>query len=528
MTDFEVAAETDQPHASRNYRKWAARGMLLLVAAGLTAGVWQWLGARGRTSRSGKPLLAAAHLGPFIHEVIERGDIASSSNVDVRSEVRQRTNNGGVAILEIVPEGAYVRPGDFLVRLDDSALQFELLQQQISVKNSEALVSQAETSLETAELAVEEFESGTYKQGVEELQALLLVAQENLRRAEEYLHYSERLAAKGYVTNIQLDADRFAVLKAKKDFAVAETKLNILTNFTKEKTLKRLESDVQAAEAKLRATKDSHQIELDRLKNVEEQIAKCRITAPVNGQVVYANDSGRSSDVLIEEGRMVRERQTIIRLPDHEKMQVVAKVNESHVDLIEPGQTVAIRVDALPGVELTGVVRKVAEYPLPTSSYTAHVKNYATEIEIHDPPKDLRPGMTAEVAVLVEHREQALQVPVQSVVERAGHFFCIVQAADEDLAAREVEIGATNDKFVVIESGLAADDQVCVSPQPYLTDMDLPEADDTSEPRLALHERARQAIKPSVGSARKHLVKKPVLKKPRGDEEFTETQAGGL
>jgi len=489
--------------------------VVLLVAV---AGAAYWFMSGGKQDSIGQPLLAPVVSAPFIHEVVERGDIGSSSNVDVRCEVRLR-NTQGVAILEIVPEGTYVQPGELLARLDDSSLQFEHSQQQIVVKNSEALTVQAEAGRETAELAEQEYESGTYKQGVEEIEALVLVAVENLRRAEEYLRYSERLAAKGYVTNIQLDADRFAVEKAKKDLDVAETKRDVLVNFTKEKTMKRLQADIQAAEAKVRAAEESHQIELDRLKNIEEQIAKCRIVAPVAGQVVYANDSGRSSEPLIEEGRLVRERQTIIRLPDPKQMQVVAKVNESNVDKINKGQTVAIRVDALPGVQLTGQVRKVAEYPLPTSSYTAHVKNYATEIEVHSPPPELRPGMTAEVAILVEQRPTALQVPVQAVIERVGRFYCLLANSPQTIEAREVEIGASNDKFVVIESGLAVNDQVCVTPKNYLDRVDLPEASDVQEPRLALHAKAKQEIQAARASkmakaSKKrgpHVVRKPVL-----------------
>ncbi len=529
MTEVTEAGHTLEPRPRKQLPKWVQRGLIVGALVCVVAGGWQWLSARQKSSRMGEPLLAEVVHGPFIHEIVERGDIDSSSNVDVRSEVRLRNQNGGIAILEIVPEGSNVKPGDFLVRLDDSALQFEMVQQQISVKTSEAMVVQAQTAVETAQLTLEEYESGTFKQEVEELEALALVAEENQRRAEEYLHYSERLAAKGYVTNIQLDADRFAVQKAKKDSEVAQTKLDVLTNFTKEKTLKRLNADILAAQAKLRTTRESHQIELDRLKSIEDQVAKCRISAPVNGQVVYANDNGRSSEPLIEEGRLVRERQTIIRLPDPKKMQVVAKVNESHIDLIKPGQTVAIRIDALPGVTLTGAVRKVAEYPLPTSSFTAHIKNYATEIEIHEPPSDLRPGMTAEVAILVEQLPQALQVPVQAVIERAGRFYCVLAMDDEELAAREVNIGASNDKFVVIESGLVESDRVCITPQPFLEDLELPEPS-TSEPRMAVHNRARQAIQANTAVSQRqvHTVKKPVLEGENAEVVAAPTQGDSL
>ncbi|MBS0208045.1 MAG: efflux RND transporter periplasmic adaptor subunit [Planctomycetes bacterium] len=500
-------------------KKWTALVLSVLLIAGVATGAWFRAGRADDGLPETPPMTAEVVEGPFLNEVVERGDIDSSSNVEVRSEVRSRTSVG-TTILEIVPEGTRVEPGDFLVRLDDSALQTELIQQQIIVKNSEALMIQAATAVETAILTLQEYESGTYKQSVEELQAAKLVAEENLRRAEEYLLYSERLATKGYVTTIQLDADRFAVQKAQKDLDVAETKLDVVTNFTKEKTVKRYEADIQAAEARLRAAKDSHQIELSSLNKIETQIAKCAINAPVAGQVVYANETGRATEPLIAEGRVVRERQTIVRLPDHEKMQVTAKVNESRVDLIKSGQTVAIHVDALPGVVLTGSVRKVAEYPLPTSVFTGNVKNYQTDIDIHDPPEDLRPGMTAEVNILVEQRELAMQVPIQAIVERGGRHFCLIEDdTTHRLSAREVEISSSNDTQLVVESGLKLGERVVISPNPYLESVQLPDGEDTQEPKMAIHRRAQRSAEDAHVAQKpiEHVVKKPVVEVARGE-----------
>ncbi len=446
--------------------------MLTLLAGG---GYWGYkqLFAGDSTDGASRFLTAEVKRDVFVHEVVERGDIDSSSNVEVRCEVRSRQQSG-TSILEIVPEGTHVNEGDFLVRLDDSNLQNELILQQISVQNSDASVIQAQTAVETAELARQEYENGTYKQEVEEVQSLVFVAEENLRRAEEYYRYSLRLAAKGYVTSIQLEADKFAVEKAKKDLDVAKTKQDVLINFTKERTLRRLDADILAAKAKLRAAQESHQLEVAQLEQIKEQITKCVVRAPTKGQVVYANDAYRSSEPLIEEGRLVRERQTMIRLPNPEKMQVVAKINESRIDLVQEKMDAIIRIDALPGVELRGTVRKVSEYPLPTSSYTSHLKNYATMIEIKDPPPDLRPGMTAQVAVQVEQLENALQVPIQAVVEKGGRHFCLLTRDGEHFEPCEVAVGSNNHKFIVVEHGLDEHVQVAMTPKQYFDDADWP------------------------------------------------------
>jgi len=461
-----------QPTKRRRYVGVLALLAVVITAVGGFAG-WRVVSARNAARHTGQFLTAEVKRDAFIHEVVERGTIDSSHNVEVRCEVRSRSQNG-TPILEIVDEGTHVNEGDFLVRLDDSLLQADLVQQQIVVQNSDAAMIQAETVVETSLLARQEYENGTYKQEVEEVQSLVFVAEENLRRAEEYYRYSLRLASKGYVTNIQLEADKFAVDKAKKDLDVANTKQDVLINFTKEKTLKRLDADILAAQAKLRASKESHQIELKQLHTIEEQIAKCTILAPASGQVVYANDSQRNADVLIEEGRLIRERQTIVRLPNPKKMQVVAEINESRIDLVREGMKASIKIDALPGVELVGHVRRVSEYPLPTSSFTSHLKNYATEIEIDVPSGDLRPGMTAQASIMVEELDSALQVPIQAVMERGGRHFCLQADEEHGLQPREIAVGSTNSKFMVVREGLNEADEVVLLPKNHTDGIDWP------------------------------------------------------
>jgi len=425
-----------------------------------------------------KPLVGNVVVGRFLHEIVERGDVQSSSNVEVRCEVQMRTLASGTAILEIVPEGTVVEAGDFLVRLDDSTLQNDLTLQQIDCNASQALVIEAQTAVETAELSLSEYRSGTFKQEEEQFQSEIFVAKENYRRAEEYLKYSQRLAGKGYVTPIQLQADQFAVEKAQKELDVAETKLKVLQTYTREKMLKQLEAAVRTAEARLLAAQETDSVEQSRLNHIKAQIAKCIIRAPGPGQVVYANDSnGRGGEdvVLIEEGRTVRERQMLVRLPNPKKMQVSAKINESRIDLVKPGMPARVKIDALPDLVLEGRVRRVSEYPLQQySSYTAHIKEYATEIEILNPPPGLRPGMTAQAAVIVQERSQATQVPLQAVFERDGNYYCLTHSA-EGFAARQVNVGPTNDKFVVVEHGLQGNEQVVITPQQFVERVTLPE-----------------------------------------------------
>ncbi len=417
---------------------------------------------------------------PFVHTVLERGEIESSSNIEVRCQVRGRTS-AGVNILEIVPEGTFVNPGDFLVRLDDSLLQTQLIQQQIVSSNSEASVIESEAALESAKLALNEYDQGTFNELLAKQQSDVFVAEENMRRADEYVEYSRRLAERGYIPEAQVEADAFALEKSKKDLGVAQTKLEVLNKFTREKMMTQLRAAIQTADAKLRSRRKTWELDQVQLSNIIEQIKLCTISAPGAGQVVYENNRGRSSStILIEEGMPVRERQTIINLPDPTKMRVMTKVHESRIGNVKKGQPAELKLDAMPELPLAGTVTDVSEYPLPPINvYMAHVKEYTVAIEIDDPPADLRPGMTAEVNVLIEEIDDALQVPIEAVLQRCGEFYCAVSHEDGTIETRELTIGSANETNLVVLSGLTVDDEIVlnVSDEEVLECLTLPEDD---------------------------------------------------
>jgi hypothetical protein len=168
------------------------------------------------------------------------------------------------------------------------------------------------------------------------------------------------------------------------------------------KMANQFDADIKIAEAKLKS--DEKTLSWTKMELIESQIAKCVIKAPAAGQVVYANESGgrNGTDIIIQEGTLIRERQVIIRLPDPQKMQVKAKINESRVDFVQEGLPVKIKLDALPGVDLMGTIKRVNDYPIANGNwFGSSAKEYGTYVEVHNPPKSMRPGMTAEISIRV-------------------------------------------------------------------------------------------------------------------------------
>jgi HlyD family secretion protein len=442
--------------------------------------------------------LHKAERGEFVHEITERGEVQSASNVEIRCEVQSR-GVGGTTILEIIPEGTYVKSGDLLVRLDSSDLETQLNQQQIVCNNSQADVVKAKNDLEVAQIGKLEYLEGTFVQLEEAAKAKILVAKEDHDRSVDAKKYSEGLFTRGYITKLQLLADTFAVEKALLTQSAAETELRVLQKYTKPKMLTQFETAINTAAAKYDAVVQTHKLDLEKLNLVQTQVDKCTIRAENNGQVVYANSGDRraGNEVIIEEGTTVREHQVIVRLPDPTNMQVNAKINEAKVSMVAAGQSARIRMDAYPDQELTGKVEKVSEYPAPTGWFNSNVKEYETIIHIDQPPPGMRPGLTAEVKILVSRMDKVLQVPVQTVIEHGDQHYCLLPHGNP-WEARLVELGPTNDKYVVIRDGLQEGEEVVMGALSFRDKSALPKLAETPAAAKGKGKGTRPAVKGPV------------------------------
>jgi RND family efflux transporter MFP subunit len=413
---------------------------------------------------------------PLEIKVVEQGNLESTSNVDVRCEVEGGRVGGGsggggsgpgTQIIWIYKEGEFVQQGEKIVELDQSGLKQQEIEQQIVYEGARQALITAKNTHTAATIGVDEYLNGTFPKEVELVEAEITVAKENLRRAEDYAKYSDKLYQKGFLTLASLEADQFAVENAKLTLKAAETKKQSLVEFTRKKMIADLESLRDSAEASMKAAESKFKLEENKLEQIRDQIEKCTIYAPRDGMVIYASDRdrrGRSDSVEIKEGALVRLRQIIIQLPDLTRMQVRAKVHESMIERVKKEQKVNIRIDALPNLTLHGSVQTINNQPEPGSWMSSNVKEYGVICSIDEAVENLKPGMTSEVEIEINRLEDVLAVPVQAVVQKGDQSFCYV-ANDTGFAARPVELGDTNDVLIEIKDGLTEGERVVLNPR---------------------------------------------------------------
>lgn len=463
--------------------------LMLLGLASVAAGGYYYYQNSGEEGvREAELIMRPVSRGQFDHIVLEQGEIESSSNTEIICQVKSRGGSTGTAILWVIDEGTRVEKGEKLVELDSSQLETELKQQKIIVSNAQAALSSAEATVKQATIARQEYLEGTYMTEEKAIESEIAVAEQELRKAQLNLSSTERMVAKGLVNSLQMKGDEFGVVNAQSVLDAAKGRLRVLQDLTREKMLVQFDSDINAARAAQEAARSTLLEEQEKLVDLEQQITACVIYAPSAGVVVHCNSyssRGGNAEFIVEPGAIVRERQAIIQLPDPNKMQVSAKINESRITLVHEGMPARIRVDAAAGMELLGRVKKVNRYAEPGSWFSSSIKEYACTIEIIDPSDAIRTGMTAEVQIFVEQQPDALQMPIQGIYEHFGDTFTLVRTPQGKFETRKIAIGATNDSMATIESGVEDGEMVVLNLRSHLDLMDLPTVDEAKEGSLA-------------------------------------------
>ena len=214
--------------------------------------------------------------------------LESSENEDVFCQVEGRRRSS-----RSFPKGPAVTKGELVCELDSSALQDNLKNQKIATLGAEAAFENAKLTREVAEIAVVEYVEGIYKQEFETVQGEIALADAERKRAEDRIVWSDRMYEKGYVSKAQNIADKVSLQQKVFAFEQAQTKKAVLEKYTRDKTIKELQSEVEKAKSDELAKQQTWELEKDKEAKLEKQIKNCKLFAPGDGIVVYANDPSR-------------------------------------------------------------------------------------------------------------------------------------------------------------------------------------------------------------------------------------------
>ena len=388
--------------------------------------------------------------GDLIVTVTEQGTLESAENTEIKCRVRGRNT-----IIWVIESGSVVKPGDELVRLDTLAIEDAIAERTKYAHLTRSGAERAKADVARAELAIPEYIEGRYQTQLKNLEKNLVIARSNQLTAQNMLTHAETMAQRGYVSGLELQDKQFAVTQAKLYLDITQTQIKELTDFTKAMELETLQGNLNAARARYAAEAERAQMDAARRDLALTEFEHCVIRAERAGLVIYPRAESWKRTPDIEEGATVHQDQTLLLMPDLSRMQVRVGMHESVVDRIKPGMTARITI---PGQSMEGQITSVAPVTRPAGWWTGNVVKYDTIITLPSIP-GLKPGMSAEVEIVLDRHVDILTIPVTAVVENAHGAFCWIQTTGE-IKRRPLELGDTNDNFAQVRTGLQPGDEV--------------------------------------------------------------------
>jgi len=351
----------------------------LVVLASICGGAWWWWSGsteavQYRTGKIERGALTAA--------VAATGAVSPVSQVTVGTQV-----SGQIKDI-LVDFNSEVKAGQLIAVIDPETFEYRVRSAQADVDAARATVLTAQANVVASRAQVSS-------------------AKTDLTEARRTHERNLMLVDKGFVAQSESD------------------KSNALVNTTLE-AVKAAEAQLGVSEAQVRSAQANVSQRDAALLQARVDLARTRITSPVNGIVIKRS---------IERGQTVasslQSPELFIIARNLQDMQVEAAIDEADVGRIRSGQKATFTVDAFPGQTFEGQINQVRK----AATNVANVVTYVAVVTFSNTGGRLLPGMTANVRVITDTRDQALKVPNAALRVRIAGVEPAVDAAPSSGAA---------------------------------------------------------------------------------------------
>ncbi|PYK09934.1 MAG: efflux RND transporter periplasmic adaptor subunit [Verrucomicrobia bacterium] len=224
--------------------------------------------------------------------------------------------------------------------------------------------------------------------------------------AKLFADFNSQVKAGQVVAQIDPALFQATVTQAEGDLASAQAALELArvnAKRTQELFARKTSSqaDLDQALANLHQAEANVKIKQGALDKAKADLEHCTITSPIDGVVISRNvDVGQTVAASLQAP-------VIFQIAnDLTKMQIDSNVAEADVGVVDVGQDVDFTVDAFPMRTFHGKVVQVRNAPITVQN----VVTYDTVIGVSNPDLKLKPGMTANVSIIVAHKDNVLQI----------------------------------------------------------------------------------------------------------------------
>ncbi|MFN8473663.1 MAG: efflux RND transporter periplasmic adaptor subunit [Anaerolineae bacterium] len=498
-------------------RRWLAMALVVLAAAVLGFFAYRQFTARQAATAS-VPTTAVARTNLV-------ATVNAAGNLQPVSQVNLNFQTGGTVTDVKVNQGDTVKKGQPLVQLDNTnaklavdsaksdlqAAQLKLQQAQEAAKDTD--ITQAQAKVDQATANLNQLYSTTTPADIAAAQAQVASAQANLDKVkagptdtdiangkqsleqakntlwgaqanrdatcgaakhpdDSTACQSARSQVNQQEANVQIaqnnldkllaGADPNDVTVAEQQLAQAQAALDKLHQGPTAADVASAKAGIASAQAALDAVKappddltvKAAQAAVDQanvaLQQAQLALDQTTLTAPFDGVITAVN---------VTQGQTIGASTNPVQLADLTSLEVVANVSELDRARLHAGQDVQMTFDALPNVTATGKVDSIS----PAGTLSQGVVNYPVTIKLTNPDPSVQSGMTANLNVIVEEKDNALVVPNRAVRTQGKQKVVTIMREGQQIAV-PVEAGMTDGTNTEITSGsLQEGDQVVIT-----------------------------------------------------------------
>jgi HlyD family secretion protein len=155
-----------------------------------------------------------------------------------------------------------------------------------------------------------------------------------------------------------------------------------------------------------------------------------------------------------KEGDMARNGMEIAEIPDLSQMYINLSLEEVDRGKLQMGQTVQVRVDAIPDKEFMGVIDFISPIAsLVFKGGSTPEKTFPARATLKNMDDRLRPGMSSSAEIIIERQPNMLLIPARSSFDKDGKPAVYVQIG-KNFVVRYIQLGRRNDEDIIVTGGL--------------------------------------------------------------------------
>ncbi|MFZ5351675.1 MAG: efflux RND transporter periplasmic adaptor subunit [Bacillota bacterium] len=395
---------------------------LMLAAAVFTAGCGFL--DKENTEKEIEKSAAVETMAPLRRDIVSK--VILNGKIKPVKEVIIVPKLPGKAASVLVDVGQRVKKGDVLFTLDEKDVRLQ--------------VAQAEAAVNVARSSLIRTKSSASEQQLEQLKLALKGAEAAYDSSKAAYEKTKEMYNAGAVQKDVLDKAEAQLTAAEQQYTAAKNNLDLVQN-------KSIPEAIAIAEAQYKQAEAAYNTAKNQLENLS-------IKSPIEGIV-----ASRS----IDEGEMVSNAAAAMIIVDLTDVFVDVNVTESIINKIKKGDSVKVLIPSMDNQSFDGEIMNISP------SADIRLQSYPVRIKIANGQQSIKGGMFAEVEFIFDKIDNALVIPINSVIDEEGKRSVFIVSGDIAVK-KEIITGLQDDEYIEVISGINGNDQLVVKGQDFLQD----------------------------------------------------------